>query len=153
SVGDTGSNSSPPTNKYGSCLNKGNGKILRVNLDGTVPSDNPLRGIPSVSACDTPLGPWTTAAPDPRIFAWGLRNPWRFWIDPATSLLWIGDVGEVTEEEISVGGGNQHYGYPFVEGNQVWGDVDGMNCATLSPSRPCTPPVYAYPRSEGQTIT
>ncbi|MFI5217371.1 MAG: PQQ-dependent sugar dehydrogenase, partial [Candidatus Limnocylindria bacterium] len=40
-VGDTGANASPPTNKYGSCLNKGNGKILRVNLDGTVPGDNP----------------------------------------------------------------------------------------------------------------
>ena len=152
-VGDTGANASPPTNKYGSCLNKGNGKILRVNLDGTVPSDNPLVGLASVSACATPTGAWTTAAPDPRIFAWGFRNPWRLWVDPQTSLLFIGDVGEVTQEEISIGGPDQHYGYPFEEGTQIWGNVDGMNCATLTPSRPCTPPAFSYPRSPGFAVT
>jgi glucose/arabinose dehydrogenase len=152
-VGDTGANSSPPTNKYASCLNKGNGKILRIALDGSVSSGNPLIGTTSVTGCDTPLGPWTTAPPDLRIFAWGVRNPWRFWIDPVTGLLWIGDVGEATQEEISVGGGNQHYGYPFVEGNQIWGDVDAMNCATLTPSRACTAPTYAYTHADGQAIT
>ena len=153
SVGDTGSNASPPANKYGSCLNKGNGKILRVNLDGSVPADNPLVGLASVTACDTPLGPWTTAAPDTRIFAWGFRNPWRFWVDPHTALLWIGDVGEVTEEEVSAGPGDRHYGYPFVEGAVVWGDVQGMNCASMTPSRACTGPVHSYPRNQGVTVT
>ncbi|MES1209172.1 MAG: PQQ-dependent sugar dehydrogenase [Pseudomonadota bacterium] len=153
SVGDTGSNASPPVNKYGSCLNKGNGKILRVNLDGSVPSDNPLVGVASVSACATTTGPWTTAAPDPRIFAWGLRNPWRFMVDTATGLLWIGDVGESTSEEVDIGHGNQHYGYPFVEGSQVWGNVDGMNCNTLTPSRACTPPVFTYGHDIGSAIT
>ena len=153
SVGDTGFNASPPVNKYGSCLNKGNGKILRVNLDGSVPADNPLVGLASVSACATPVGPWTSASPDTRIFAWGFRNPWRFWVDPHTALLWIGDVGEITEEEVSVGPGDRHYGYPFVEGATVWGDVDGMNCASLNPSRACTAPVYSYPRNEGVTVT
>lgn len=152
-VGDSGANASPPTNKYGSCLNKGNGKILRVNLDGTVPSDNPLVGLASVSACATPTGPWTTAAPDPRIYAWGFRNPWRLWVDPQTGLLFIGDVGEITQEEISIGQGDQHYGYPFEEGTQIWGNVAGMNCSTLTPSRPCTPPAFSYPRSQGQAVT
>ena len=152
-VGDTGANATPPTNKYGSCLNKGNGKILRVNLDGTVPSDNPLVGVASASACASPTGAWTTAAPDPRIFAWGFRNPWRLWVDPQTGLLFIGDVGEVTQEEISIGQGDQHYGYPFEEGTQIWGNVAGMNCSTLTPSRPCTPPAFSYPRSPGFAVT
>jgi glucose/arabinose dehydrogenase len=152
-VGDTGANASPPVNKYGSCLNKGNGKILRVNLDGSVPGDNPLVGLAAVTACDTPTGPWSSAAPDSRIFAWGLRNPWRLWVDAATGLLWIGDVGEASQEEIDIGAGDNHYGYPFVEGNRVWGDVDGRNCASLTPSRACRAPAYAYTRDQGQAVT
>lgn len=154
SVGDTGANASPPVNKYGSCLNKGNGKILRVNLDGSVPADNPLVGVASVTACDSPTGPWLTAAPDRRIFAWGFRNPWRFWVDPQTGRLWIGDVGEITEEEVSIGGGDQHYGYPFVEGARAWGNVEGKNCNLgMTPSRPCSAPAYSYPRFVGTTVT
>jgi glucose/arabinose dehydrogenase len=152
-VGDTGANASPPTNKYASCLNKGNGKILRVNLDGSVPADNPLVGLASVTACTSVNSAWSSAAPDPRVFAWGFRNPWRFWVDPRTGLLWVGDVGEVTQEEISVGGGNQHYGYPFEEGSQIWGNVDGLNCTTMTPSRVCTPPAYSYGHSDGQAVT
>src|SRR5262249_54730793 len=97
-VGDTGHNTSPPTNKYASCLNVGNGKILRVNLDGSIPDDNPLANVTTdVTACDVGGtnvvgGVWETAPPDRRIYAWGLRNPWRFWIDPHTGLMWIGDV-------------------------------------------------------------
>jgi len=152
-VGDTGANASPPTNKYGSCLNKPNGKVLRVNLDGSVPGNNPLVGVAAVSACATPTGAWTSAAPDPRIFAWGMRNPWRIWVDPVTGLLWTGDVGEGNSEEVSIGGAGEHFGYPFVEGSQVWGNVEGLNCASLSPSRPCSPPAFAYGRTVGRAIT
>lgn len=153
-VGDTGNNATPPVNKYGSCLNRGNGKILRVQLDGTVPSSNPLPALTAVTGCTAPTGAWQTGvAPDRRIFAWGMRNPWRFWIDSETNLLWIGDVGETTREEISVGGGNQHYGYPFVEGDRAWGNVDGQNCNTETPSRSCTPPVYAYDHTVGSAVT
>jgi hypothetical protein len=77
-VGDTSANASPPTNRYGSCLNKGNGKILRVNLDGSIPAGNPLVGVAVVSGCATPTGSWLDAlAPDPRIHAWCFRTPWR----------------------------------------------------------------------------
>jgi glucose/arabinose dehydrogenase len=124
-----------------------------VNLDGTVPSDNPLVGLGSVSACSSPTGAWTTAAPDPRIYAWGFRNPWRMWVDPQTGLMFIGDVGELTREEISIGGPDQHYGYPFEEGSQIWGNVAGMNCTTLTPSRPCTPPAFDYARMPGFAVT
>jgi len=161
SVGDTGSNATPPVNKYGTCLNKGNGKILRLNLDGTIPSDNPLVGVDSVTACDAPEGDWDTAAPDKRIFAWGFRNPWRFWIDAHSGLMWIGDVGEKNREEISVGGGNTHYGWPFNEGNITWpdgdtdgpdGTLDGESCETTTPSRACTPPVHDYAPTVGNCV-
>ena len=56
SVGDTGANNTPPLNKYGACLNKPNGKILRVKLDGTVPDDNPLSGVAMVTSCATRTG-------------------------------------------------------------------------------------------------
>ncbi|MGD9602185.1 MAG: sorbosone dehydrogenase family protein [Gammaproteobacteria bacterium] len=159
-VGDTGANASPPVNKFGSCLNRGNGKILRVNLDGSVPADNPLVGLATVSGCATPTGPWVDdATPDPRIYSWGFRNPWRLWVDPQSGRLWVGDVGETSEEEISIGSGNQHYGYPFVEGNRNWGNVDGRHCnlasppGALVPTRACTPPAFTYPRTEGRAVT
>jgi glucose/arabinose dehydrogenase len=152
SVGDSGSNATPPINKYGSCLNKPNGKILRVNLDGTIPNDNPFVG-GAVTSCATPTGAFSMAAPDLRIFAWGLRNPWRFWVDPLTTFLWIGDVGEQTREEISVGPGGTHFGWPFFEGTTAYNNLDPMTCSTMSPSKPCTPPVHDYPTTGGASIT
>lgn len=150
-VGDTGSNATPPQNKYGSCLNKGNGKILRVALDGSVPADNPLVGVDEVTACDSPRGDWATDAPDERIYAWGFRNPWRFWVDPHTDRMWIGDVGETTREEVSlstpIGDGwmGAHFGYPFVEGTQDYDELDGKNCETgMSPAADCVGPIHDY---------
>jgi glucose/arabinose dehydrogenase len=75
SVGDTGWNATPPTNKYPSCLNKPNGKILRVELDGKVPTDNPLVGLAEVTGCADPGAPFRMMPPDTRVFAWGMRNP------------------------------------------------------------------------------
>jgi MYXO-CTERM domain-containing protein len=149
-VGDTGANMTPPTNKFSSCLNLANGKILRVNLDGTIPTDNPLVNETMVTSCTSTTGAWGTAAPDERIFAWGFRNPWRLWIDPQTDLMWIGDVGEQTREEISVGSGNQHYGYPFFEGTEDWSMGGGglrleKTCdEEFLPSRECVVPVHDY---------
>ena len=152
-VGDTGNNRTPPENKYGSCLNKPNGKILRVGLDGSVPADNPLSNETSVTSCESVFADFDTGAPDKRIFAWGFRNPWRFWVDPHTGLFWIADVGELNREEVSIGGGNQHYGYPFWEGNRDWSTGDpnidlGASCNEgMTPARPCTAPVYDYDHS------
>lgn len=154
-VGDTGFNDTPAINRYGSCLNKGNGKLLRVNLDGSIPDDNPLVNVAMVSSCDNPTGGTTfgMAPPDKRIFAWGLRNPWRLWVDSQTDLFWIGDVGETTEEEISVGKGGEHFGYPFVEGSTnhaaaAASRFNGKSCMDITPARPCTAPVFAYETRE-----
>jgi glucose/arabinose dehydrogenase len=146
SVGDTGHNNNG--NKYGTCLNKPNGKILRVNLDGSVPTDNPLVGATNVSGCDVFNGALNaTYSPDTRIFAWGLRNPFRFWIDSTTGKFWIGDVGEGTREEIDVSDAKGlHFGWPFREG-LTNGNVNGT-CTATSPSKACTDPVFDYPHGD-----
>jgi glucose/arabinose dehydrogenase len=145
-VGDTGANATPPQNKYSACLNKPNGKILRVNLDGTIPADNPLSALDMVTGCATVTGAFMMAPPDKRVFAWGLRNPWRFWIDAETDLLWIGDVGETTEEEITVGGKGVSHGYPFREGSVKYpAGLGGItDCMGMTPPVPCTDPQDRY---------
>jgi glucose/arabinose dehydrogenase len=150
SVGDTGSNATPPQNKYGECLNKPNGKILRVNLDGSIPGDNPLVGVAMATGCATETsGNYQLMPPEPRIYAWGLRNPWRFWIDPQTDLLWIGDVGEITQEEITVGGKGTNHGWPFNEGTVKYPmPLGGLSdCTQMTPAVPCTPPQDTYEHS------
>ena len=154
SVGDTGHNKTPPNNELGTCLNATNGKILRVNLDGSVPDDNPLSNETMVTGCDD----WNTAtkdeAPEKKIFAWGFRNPYRFWIDPMTSRMWIGDVGETTKEEVSVGSPidgtgagakGEHFGWPFAEGTTKYTQsFPAASCMDVKPARDCVPPVYDY---------
>ncbi len=144
SVGDTGYNATPPANKYGSCLNRPNGKILRVNLDGSIPTDNPLVSFDKVTGCDSPYGDFALFPPDKRIFAWGFRNPYRFWVDARTGLLWVGDVGESTREEVSVGGKGAHFGYPFIEGTHVWAAEGAAACRGMTPPTECTPPALDW---------
>jgi glucose/arabinose dehydrogenase len=126
-VGDTGSNSGVPpggtiTNYIGTCLTTANGKVLRINLDGSIPSDNPLAAPGTkVPACTGSPG----SAPDPanvtgtprtEIWSWGFRNPFRLWFDAQTDRLWVGEVGEVSYEEIDLVTKGQHYGWPWREG-------------------------------------
>jgi MYXO-CTERM domain-containing protein len=144
SVGDTGANATPPRNKYASCLNKPNGKILRVELDGQIPADNPLNDLAMVTGCDNPTGDFRMRPPDKRIYAWGMRNPFRFWVDPTTGLLWVGDVGEATREEVSVGTKGTHFGYPFFEGTVRYQQSWNVGCNGMTPSTNCTPPVFDY---------
>jgi glucose/arabinose dehydrogenase len=100
-VGDFGGG--PPgtsTNPYAQDLNVLEGKILRINLDGTIPSDNPFVGI---------------AGMRPEIFAYGFRNPWRLGFDPNNNNLWVGDVGEDTAEELDVVTSGGNFGWPLSE--------------------------------------
>jgi MYXO-CTERM domain-containing protein len=154
-VGDTGANRTPPQNLYGQCLNKPNGKILRVNLDGSIPGDNPLNDLASVTGCSVRNGPtaqYEMLPPDKRIYAWGFRNPWRLWIDPRTDLLWIGDVGETTQEEITVGGKGSNHGWPFREGTVAYPNaLGGLNdCMAMTPSTTCVAPQDTYAHNGGE---
>jgi glucose/arabinose dehydrogenase len=78
------------------------GKVLRINSNGTIPTDNPF---------------FNTATGDNRsIWALGLRNPFTFAFQPGSGRLFINDVGEVTWEEINDGIAGSNYGWPITEG-------------------------------------
>ena len=94
-VGDnnTATNSQDLTNPFG--------KILRLNTDGSIPSDNPFVGLD---------GKLT------EIWAYGLRNPWRLQFDRTTGNLYVSDVGGDIWEEINRIEKGINYGWPDVEG-------------------------------------
>src|SRR6185503_14105579 len=77
------------------------GKILRINADGTIPSDNPF---------------FNTVGARREIWALGLRNPFTFAFQPGTGRLFINDVGQSTWEEINDGIVGSNYGWPTTEG-------------------------------------
>lgn len=78
------------------------GKILRINSDGTIPTDNPF---------------YNAASGDNRaIWALGLRNPFTFAFQPGTLRMFINDVGQSTWEEINDGIAGSNYGWPSTEG-------------------------------------
>jgi glucose/arabinose dehydrogenase len=78
------------------------GKVLRINSDGTIPTDNPF---------------FNTAMNDNRsIWALGLRNPFTFAFQPGTGRLFVNDVGQSTWEEINDGIAGSNYGWPTTEG-------------------------------------
>ena len=78
------------------------GKILRINTNGTIPSDNPFFS--------------QTTGINRSIWARGLRNPFTFAFDPANGRMHINDVGAVSVEEINRGQAGANYGWPNHEG-------------------------------------
>jgi glucose/arabinose dehydrogenase len=78
------------------------GKLLRFNDDGSIPSDNPYFA--------------TQGGLARAIWAYGLRNPFTFAIQPGSGRIHINDVGENTWEEIDVGSAGANYGWPMSEG-------------------------------------
>ena len=83
------------------------GKILRINSDGTIPSDNPA-SFPGITG--------STSGANRAIWAVGLRNPFTFAFQPGTTRLLINDVGQDTWEEINDGIAGSNYGWPAEEG-------------------------------------
>lgn len=157
SVGDTGCNISgagaggdpelgAPNNYFGTCLTNPNGKILRIAIDGSIPSTNPLVGVAQATACTERCmtsPPTGLGAPRQEIFAWGFRNPWRFWVDPQTGNLWVADVGGKFYEEVNVvtPEGGKHFGWPYREGSA---GQDRSVCTSITPNvGECVDPVYS----------
>jgi len=115
------------------------GKILRIDVSHSepyaIPPDNPFVGSDRAQE---------------EIWAWGLRNPWRFSFDRLTGDLYIADVGQNQYEEINVQAagnpGGQNYGWPIMEGLHCFGagpcDQAGL-----------TLPVFEYDHSQGCSIT
>ena len=105
-TGDGGSGNDPLN--AGQDLRTLLGKILRIDVDNTdegmdyaVPETNPYAGNSQYL---------------PEIYAWGLRNPWRFSFDSETGTLWCGDVGQNLYEEISIIEKGGNYGWRLMEG-------------------------------------
>jgi glucose/arabinose dehydrogenase len=155
-VGHTGGSASRPTNALGNAQDRTNllGKILRLNPqdpDGagpqtyTVPSDNPF-------ISDGTLGL------KKEIYAYGLRNPWRFSFDTGpggTERLFCCDVGEVRIEEVNliVSGGN--YGWRYLEGTEMPTFSSGALVNPMPhPGGILIPPIaeYAHPGADGSTL-
>lgn len=111
-------------NAQSNSQNRGNlfGKILRIAPDGSIPPNNPFVSDPNARH---------------EIWAYGLRNPWRFNVQPGTGNLFIGDVGDGSWEELDLGVAGANYGYPLVEGPAPPGQV-GM-----------TYPIYYYSHNGG----
>lgn len=108
-----------------------NGKILRMRADGSAPPDNPFAGLPGAA---------------PYIWAYGLRNPFRFTIDPATQEVYAADVGYSSWEEVDHIRPAENYGWPHMEGPQCFIEECGA----------FTPPIWAYahgdPNHGGQAV-
>ena len=100
------------------------GKMLRINSNGTIPTDNPF---------------FNTATGNNRsIWALGLRNPFTFAFQPLTGRMFINDVGQDTWEEINDGIAGSNYGWPSSEG------------PTSNPS--FRSPLFSYTHNEGCAI-
>jgi len=120
-LGDGGSSGDP--NDNGQNLNTLLGKLLRINVDGGspygIPASNPFVG---------------TAGLD-EIWAYGLRNPWRFSFDRATGDLWIGDVGQGSWEEVDFqpasSEGGENYGWRLMEGAHCYNPPSDCNDGSL----------------------
>jgi glucose/arabinose dehydrogenase len=130
-LGDGGSGGDP----LGSGQDLGTllGALLRIDPAGdpyAIPPDNPFVDDPAARA---------------EIWAYGLRNPWRFSFDAGTGDLWIADVGQSAREEVNRvaagSGGGHNFGWSRMEGTRAY---EGEEPAGH------VPPVYDYPTSRGR---
>lgn len=135
-LGDGGSAGDPQGNGQdaGTLL----GSLLRIDVDGgdpyAIPADNPFVGVADASG---------------EIWAYGLRNPWRFAFDPAAGTLYIADVGQNMWEEVNAVGadeGGLNFGWNIMEGAHCFAedqcDMTGLEL-----------PVLEYGHSDGCSVT
>lgn len=140
SVGDGGGGGDP--NGNGQNVNTLLGKMIRIDVETgnpttyTVPANNPFVGVAGAD----------------EIWAYGLRNPWRYSFDRLTGDLLIGDVGQNAWEEVDfqaagfTGGAN--YGWNTLEGNHCYSPASGC----VQPVN-YVPPVAEYSHSFGCSVT
>lgn len=137
-AGDGGSGGDPDENGQNRATLLG--KILRIDVnhqeDGNeyaIPADNPFKN--------------NTSGYREEIYAYGLRNPWRFSFDVPTNRLWAGDVGQSAFEEIDIIEKGGNYGWDVMEGNHCFEPSSGCNQSGLKK------PVWEYGRDLGISVT
>ncbi|MDO8578368.1 MAG: PQQ-dependent sugar dehydrogenase [Dehalococcoidales bacterium] len=136
-LGDGGSAGDPQGN--GQNLKSLLGKILRIDVRGLsgsgsykIPADNPFINTTGARA---------------EIWAFGLRNPWRFSFDTETGLLWAGDVGQNKWEEIDIISKGGNYGWNIMEGSHCYSPDTRCNQSGM------TLPLVEYDHSKGCSVT
>ena len=117
------------------------GKILRIDVDNPdegmeygIPETNPFAGNSHYQS---------------EIYAWGLRNPWRFSFDSETGMLWCADVGQNLWEEINIIEKGGNYGWRVMEGFHCFNPNDAgdrnFNCDSVS----LISPIWEYSHDNG----
>jgi glucose/arabinose dehydrogenase len=133
-MGDGGSGGDPQNNAQ--TLSNLLGKIVRIDLSVPkgyrIPPDNPFVSVQGVR---------------PEIYIYGVRNPWRFSFDAVSRRLFIGDVGQNEEEEISIGEKGDNLGWRLKEGSRCY--LPAVNCDQGG----LRDPIVTYSHREGQSIT
>ncbi|MBI3076225.1 MAG: PQQ-dependent sugar dehydrogenase [Deltaproteobacteria bacterium] len=137
-LGDGGSGGDPLGNAQS--LNTLLGKILRIDVDSSpspglayaVPPDNPFVNQPGLD----------------EIWAYGLRNPWRFSFDPPSGRLFAADVGQSDFEEVDLITRGQNYGWNILEGAHCY-PPPSTGCRTIG----LTAPIAEYGHGEGGSVT
>ncbi len=136
-MGDTGPHNDP--NGHAQNMGLLLGKMMRIDVDRAdarhaygIPHDNPFRNEPGIP---------------PEIWASGFRNPWRFCFDPANGDLWLADVGQDRVEEVALVRRGENHGWSVYEGFEPFSNQYRKEDRTF------TPPVFAYGRKYGNSIT
>jgi glucose/arabinose dehydrogenase len=136
-AGDGGSAGDPNNNAQN--LKTYLGKILRIDVTKSsphkeygIPSDNPFVG--------------NSEGYLEEIYAYGLRNPWRFSFDQERNLLWAADVGQNRREEIDIIEKGKNYGWRIMEGTLEYSPSPAFKIEDLQP------PLWEYGRSLGGCI-
>ncbi|MBX2820969.1 MAG: PQQ-dependent sugar dehydrogenase [Rhodothermaceae bacterium] len=135
-MGDGGSAGDPF--RHGQNSNTLLGTMLRIDVDSAsegkeyaIPPDNPFIGEDGFQ---------------PEIYAYGLRNPWRFSFDLPSGTLWTGDVGQSDREEINIITKGGNYGWNIKEGTRCFTDSTCSDDNFIAP-------VLEYGRSKGGSVT
>lgn len=141
-LGDGGSAGDPQNNAQN--LNSLLGKLLRFDAPANPADPNPQLGIPADN-------PFVGLPGRDEIWAFGLRNPFRFAFDRLNGDLFIGDVGQDRIEEISFqagsSSGGENFGWRRMEGSDCFNPASGCNNGTL------TLPILEYSHALGCSIT
>ena len=139
-MGDGGSGGDPHGN--GQNTNALLGKLLRIDVDGA-PASGRAYAIPDTN-------PFAAVGGAPEVWAYGLRNPWRFSFDRETGDLYIADVGQGSWEEIdrqpSDSPGGENYGWNVMEGRQCYGN-------DTCDQTPFVKPIAEYGHDQGCSVT
>jgi glucose/arabinose dehydrogenase len=125
------------------------GTFTRIDVDGGSPYSIP-DGNPYFASAANPCTQGFGASECPEIFAWGLRNPWRWSFDRQTGEIWVGDVGQDDWEEIDKVENGQNYGWSVYEGTNCY--PPGSACSFFGLAIPIDP-ITEYSHAQGNSVT